>query len=58
MLDVVDDPLVAGDKPAEKPKDVADRLASRATGFEYEIPAYKYAAIFKPYEELLEKKTP
>jgi hypothetical protein len=47
------------DKPAdEKPKDFADRLAARASGVEYEIPAYKYAAIFKPYEELLEKKTP
>jgi hypothetical protein len=33
-----------------------ERLAARAKGVEYEIPVYKYEAIFKPQEELLEKK--
>jgi Domain of unknown function (DUF4340) len=47
------------EQPAvEKPKDFVERLAARAPGVEYEVPAYKYAAIFKPYEELLEKKSP
>jgi hypothetical protein len=32
-----------------------ERLAARATGVQYEIPAYKYDALFKPVEELLEK---
>jgi hypothetical protein len=50
----------ATEKPAEaKPRDASvERLAARTHGIEYEIPAYKYAAIFKPYEELLEKKSP
>jgi hypothetical protein len=34
-----------------------ERLGPRAGGVEFEIPAYKYEAIFKPHEELLEKKT-
>jgi hypothetical protein len=33
-----------------------ERLASRAQGVEFEIPVYKYEAIFRPYEELLENK--
>ena len=44
-------------KPAAKPADqTAERLAARARGLEYEIPLYKYESIFKPLEELLEKK--
>jgi hypothetical protein len=35
---------------------VVERLASRTQGVEFEIPVYKYEAIFRPYEELLEKK--
>jgi hypothetical protein len=31
-----------------------ERLAARAQGVEFEIPAYKYDSIFKPQEELLE----
>jgi hypothetical protein len=39
-------------KPAEK---TVERLASRANGVQYEIPGYKYDALFKPEEDLLEK---
>jgi hypothetical protein len=47
---------------AAKPSAVAapsvdvERLAARAKGFEYEVPVYKYESIFKPQEDLLEKK--
>jgi len=34
----------------------AERLAARARGLEYEIPVYKYETLFKPLEDLLEKK--
>lgn len=43
---------------AEKPviaDQTTERLASRTQGVEFEIPLYKYEALFKPYEELLEK---
>lgn len=44
-------------KPAAKPADqTAERLAARSRGLEFEIPLYKYESIFKPLEELLEKK--
>jgi hypothetical protein len=33
----------------------AEKLGSRAKGMEFEIPAYKYEAIFRKPEELLEK---
>jgi hypothetical protein len=59
-------PASAGDKampapatpaPAALPADrTAEKLEARAKGLEYEIPAYKYEAIFKPFDELLEKK--
>jgi hypothetical protein len=48
--------------PAASPADPApseravERLGARANGVEYEIPVYKYEAIFKPHAELLEKK--
>jgi hypothetical protein len=42
----------AAAKPADQ---TAERLASRAMGVEYEVPAYKYEAIFKKQDELLEK---
>jgi hypothetical protein len=45
----------AAGKPAAAPFDAA-RLTARAKGVEYEIPAYKYESIFKPLEDLLEKK--
>jgi uncharacterized protein DUF4340 len=38
-----------------KPADV-ERLAARGKSVEYEIPLYKYESLFKPAEELLEKK--
>ena len=42
--------------PAVAPKDeTVEKLARRTKGFEYEIPAYKYEAIFKKQEDLLEK---
>ena len=40
----------------EKPDGTTERLAARVQGVEFEIPVYKYDAIFKPYEELLEPK--
>ena len=43
-------------KPAAQPAVDVERLEARTQGVEYEIPAYKYEAIFKPQEELLEKK--
>jgi hypothetical protein len=33
----------------------AQQLAARLSGWEFEIPEYRYAAIFKPLEELLQK---
>jgi hypothetical protein len=47
----------AGEKSAEeKPSaKTVERLAARAGGVQYEIPGYKYDALFKPEEELLEK---
>ncbi len=41
----------AGAKPAP---DAVERLTARANGVEYEVPLYKYEAIFKPQSELLE----
>jgi hypothetical protein len=41
---------------AAQPAALVERLAARAKGVEYEIPAYKYEAIFKTQEELLEPK--
>jgi len=41
--------------PAKLPDRTAETLGARAQGVEYEIPAYKYEAIFKKQEELLEK---
>ena len=40
--------------PAKAPDQTAETLGARAKGLEYEIPAYKYEAIFKKQEELLE----
>jgi hypothetical protein len=41
---------------ATKPADqTAEKLGARAKGVEFEIPAYKYEAIFRKQEELLEK---
>jgi len=45
--------------PDSTPKTVdqtAEKLAARAKGVEYEVPTYKYEAIFKKQEELLEPK--
>jgi hypothetical protein len=53
----------AADKPAANQPATAkladqsaERIAARAKGLEYEIPLYKYESIFKPLEDLLEKK--
>jgi hypothetical protein len=43
-------------KAAAQPAVDVERLAARAKGVEYEVPVYKYESIFKPQEELLEKK--
>jgi len=42
--------------PAEPKDNTTERLAARTQGVEFEVPAYKYEGIFKPQEELLEKK--
>jgi hypothetical protein len=34
----------------------AEKLNAKLAGWEFEIPAYKYDAIFKPLEELLAEK--
>lgn len=41
---------------ADVPQPAVERLAARTSGVEFEIPAYKYEAIFRPHDELLEKK--
>ena len=46
-------PAAAPAKPADRN---AERLAARSNGLEFEIPLYKYDSIFKPLEDLLEKK--
>jgi hypothetical protein len=47
----------AGAKPVEaRPAaKTVERLAARANGVQFEIPTYKYDALFKPEEDLLEK---
>ena len=52
----------AADKPAEAPKPAARNVEEESTkanaqlnGWVYEIPAYKYDAIFKPLDELIKK---
>jgi hypothetical protein len=50
-------PVPTAEKPATEDK-TTERIASRAQGVEFEIPVYKYEAIFKPYDELLEKPAP
>ncbi len=43
--------------PAAKPADqTAERLTTRANGREFEIPLYKYEALFRPLEDMLEPK--
>jgi hypothetical protein len=52
-------PGAAVPAPAPAPTDQSvERIAARAQGVEFEVPVYKYDAIFKPYEELLEPKSP
>ncbi len=44
-------------RTAEEPgAHTVERLASRVNGVEFEIPLYKYEALFKPLEELLEPR--
>ena len=45
----------AGQRHVEDAQALLERLAARASGVQYEIPGYKYDALFKPEEELLEK---
>ena len=46
----------AATPPAAKAADqTAEKLGARATGMEFEIPAYKYESIFRKPEELFEK---
>jgi hypothetical protein len=47
-------PAVTAPKPADQ---TVERLATRAKGIEFEIPAYKYESLFKPQEQLLAPKT-
>ncbi|HEX6639273.1 MAG TPA: DUF4340 domain-containing protein [Steroidobacteraceae bacterium] len=46
-------PAPAKEKPATQDQST-ERIAARSQGVEFEIPVYKYEAIFKPYEQLLE----
>lgn len=41
---------------AKAPDQAVEKLGARAKGVEYEVPSYKYEAIFKKQEELLEAK--
>jgi hypothetical protein len=41
---------------AKAPDQTVEKLGARAQGVEYEVPTYKYEAIFKKQEELLEAK--
>jgi hypothetical protein len=41
--------------PPKPSTQTVERLTARVSGVEFEIPAYKYDALFKPQEELLEK---
>jgi hypothetical protein len=43
-------------EPPAAPDRTAERLSARAAGLEFEIPVYKYEAIFKPLEQLLEPR--
>ena len=47
-------PAPATERPAAEDR-TTERLEARAKDVEFEIPVYKYEAIFRPYEELLEK---
>lgn len=49
-------PVTATPEPSP-PDQTVERLAARAAGVEFEIPVYKYEAIFKPHEDLLEPKS-
>jgi hypothetical protein len=45
--------------PAATPKtpdQTVEKLGARAKGVEFEVPTYKYEAIFKKQDELLEPK--
>jgi len=50
-------PAAPATAPAATPgaDQIAEKLGARAKGMEFEIPAYKYEAIFRKPEELLEK---
>lgn len=43
-------------QPPPAPDQTVERLAARSPGLEFEIPVYKYEAIFKPLEQVLEPR--
>ena len=43
---------------AASDSDLVARITARAQGVEFEVPVYKYDAIFRAYDDLLEPKTP
>ncbi|MDF3020559.1 MAG: hypothetical protein K0Q92_1862 [Steroidobacteraceae bacterium] len=49
-------PEPAADKTPPVEDKSAERLSARSQGVEFEIPVYKYEAIFRPYEQTLEPK--
>jgi hypothetical protein len=53
-------PAAPSAAPNEAPKQpgaqAVERLGARTAGVEFEIPGYKYDSLFKPQEELLERK--
>ena len=50
-------PQPATDQAPPAADESVERLGARAQGVEFEIPVYKYEAIFRPYEQMLEPKT-
>jgi len=49
-------PAPAATAAAKAPDQTVEKLGARAKGVEYEVPTYKYEAIFKKQDELLEAK--
>ena len=46
---------VSARSSAKETEAEAQKINARTTGWEFEIPDYKYSAIFRPFEELLKK---
>jgi hypothetical protein len=51
-------PAAAPPQTAKPAEPVAEKIAARSKGIEYEIPVYKYETLFKAQEDLLEPRMP